>query len=137
MPEVFLVGACLVGLLLGFCQSFACYVPSIVGGPDSRDGPFKPTEFVKDTTVCSLLEQSLFGTLAVNFDKCRSDTLEPVCVLDTKYKTHKPLADDIAQVVAYAESKGCREAVLIYPQPVETALDERIGDIRARAAGRA
>jgi 5-methylcytosine-specific restriction endonuclease McrBC regulatory subunit McrC len=45
----------------------------------------------------------------------RSDTSEPVCVLDTKYKAHKSSSDDIAQVVAYAGSKSCKHAVLIYP----------------------
>jgi 5-methylcytosine-specific restriction enzyme subunit McrC len=37
-------------------------------------------------------------------------------VLDTKYKrSSQPSAEDVAQVVAYAQAKGCREAVLVYP----------------------
>lgn len=68
-------------------------------------------------------------------------------VLDTKYKrSSQPSAEDVAQVVAYAQAKGCREAVLVYPlretdgeifrarqrtatkQPAEI----RVGDIRVR-----
>jgi 5-methylcytosine-specific restriction enzyme subunit McrC len=56
-----------------------------------------------------------------------------LCVLDTKYKDeHTPSADDIAQVVAYAAAKGCRDALLIYPIDVPP-LDRYVGDIRVRA----
>ncbi|HZD11628.1 MAG TPA: restriction endonuclease, partial [Candidatus Binatia bacterium] len=42
----------------------------------------------------------------------------PRVVLDTKYRpVQRADAEDVAQVVAYAQSKGCRQAVLIYPQP--------------------
>ena len=41
---------------------------------------------------------------------------QPVAVIDTKYKSvTSPSADDVAQVVAYAESTGCHDAVLVYP----------------------
>ena len=63
----------------------------------------------------------------------RSDTSEPVCVLDTKYKAHKSSSDDIAQVVAYAGSKSCKHAVLIYPTAVEPVLDEYVGDVCVRS----
>jgi 5-methylcytosine-specific restriction enzyme subunit McrC len=63
----------------------------------------------------------------------RADTLEPVCVLDTKYKADKPHIEDIAQVVAYAESKACSHAVLIYPAPIEQSLNEKVGDVRVRS----
>jgi 5-methylcytosine-specific restriction enzyme subunit McrC len=54
-------------------------------------------------------------------------------VLDTKYKRIEyPSADDVAQVVAYAQAKGCHEAVLIYPIHLARPLDESIGDIRVR-----
>ena len=58
-------------------------------------------------------------------------------VLDTKYKTSGgpaagPVARDVAQVVAYAQGKGCREAVLIYPEPLSDTLDVHVGDIRVR-----
>ncbi len=62
-----------------------------------------------------------------------ADTLEPACVLDTKYKADKPHVDDIAQVVAYADSKVCRHAVLIYPYPTDQSLDENVGDVRVRS----
>ncbi len=56
----------------------------------------------------------------------------PVAVLDTKYKNpERPSERDVQQVVAYAESKGCREAVLVYP--AETPLDVRVGGIRVRS----
>jgi 5-methylcytosine-specific restriction enzyme subunit McrC len=55
-------------------------------------------------------------------------------VLDTKYKIPKqPAADDIAQVVAYAVSKNCHEAVLVYPAGLTHPLHEWVGDIRVRS----
>jgi len=46
-----------------------------------------------------------------------------VYVLDTKYKAPKnPSASDIEQVVAYAEAKGSKDAVLIYPIDLEAPL---------------
>lgn len=57
------------------------------------------------------------------------------CVLDTKYKQpDTPSNADISQVVTYAQLKGCRQAVLIYPEPLPHPLDENIGDIRVRSA---
>jgi 5-methylcytosine-specific restriction enzyme subunit McrC len=50
------------------------------------------------------------------------------CILDTKYKApDAPAAADISQVVAYAEAKGCNEAVLIYPIPLRSPLDAHVG----------
>jgi 5-methylcytosine-specific restriction enzyme subunit McrC len=55
-------------------------------------------------------------------------------ILDTKYKTPtQPAADDIAQVVAYAVSKNCHEAILVYPENLAYPLDEWVGDIRVRS----
>lgn len=55
----------------------------------------------------------------------------PMAVLDTKYKNpERPSERDVQQVVAYAESKGCREAVLVYP--AESHLDVLVGGIRVR-----
>jgi 5-methylcytosine-specific restriction enzyme subunit McrC len=55
------------------------------------------------------------------------------CVLDTKYKrTASPAQDDIFQIIAYAEAKGCDQAILIYPTPLAHPLDEQIGGIRVR-----
>jgi len=57
-----------------------------------------------------------------------------VAVLDTKYKNvGQPASDDIAQVVAYAEAKGCLEACLVYPTPLARPLDARVGAIRVRS----
>jgi 5-methylcytosine-specific restriction enzyme subunit McrC len=59
---------------------------------------------------------------------------EPVCVLDTKYKKPpKPATSDIAQVVAYAEAAGCRDAILLYPSPLDSPLDGSVGSIRVRS----
>lgn len=55
-------------------------------------------------------------------------TQQPLCVLDTKYKRPTtPAAGDIEQVVAYAVSKQCADAALIYPLDLEKALDTCIG----------
>ena len=60
---------------------------------------------------------------------------DPVMVLDTKYKSPEaPSTDDIGKITAYAVSKGCSEAVLIYPgslaKPVDTSMG---GGIRVRS----
>jgi len=58
----------------------------------------------------------------------------PLCVIDTKYKAPgSPSADDVAQVVAYAEAKGCRDAVLLYPVMPPAPLDIAVGDVRVRS----
>jgi 5-methylcytosine-specific restriction enzyme subunit McrC len=55
-------------------------------------------------------------------------------ILDTKYKTPKqPAADDIAQVVAYAVSKDCHEAILVYPEDLTHPLNVLVGDIQVRS----
>jgi 5-methylcytosine-specific restriction enzyme subunit McrC len=60
----------------------------------------------------------------------------PLSVIDTKYKTTEmPAAEDIAQVVAYAEAIGCREAILLYPAMLKAPFNERVGDIRVRSLG--
>ncbi len=61
-----------------------------------------------------------------------AETGAALCVLDTKYKApDKPSHADIFQIMAYAEVKHCREAVLIYPTPVP--FDERLGEMRVRS----
>jgi 5-methylcytosine-specific restriction enzyme subunit McrC len=61
-------------------------------------------------------------------------TQQAVCVLDTKYKRHPSAsADDVAQVVAYAASKRCQHAVLIYPVELSQPVNMRVGDIRVRS----
>ena len=53
----------------------------------------------------------------------------PVCVLDTKYKRPTtPAAGDVEQVVAYAVSKQCAEAALIYPTPLAKPIATCVGD---------
>jgi 5-methylcytosine-specific restriction enzyme subunit McrC len=56
-----------------------------------------------------------------------------LAVVDTKYKVpDSPSTDDVSQVVAYAEAKGCQEAVLVYPISLKRPLDTKIGKIRVR-----
>jgi 5-methylcytosine-specific restriction enzyme subunit McrC len=58
---------------------------------------------------------------------------QPLCVLDTKYKTPEaPSASDIAQVAAYAHSKGCKTAFLVYPAAVLRNNRAQVGDIEIR-----
>ncbi len=55
----------------------------------------------------------------------------PLAVLDTKYKLpDKPSQADISQVVTYAQAKGCRHALLIYPQPLPQPLHVAVGDVQ-------
>jgi 5-methylcytosine-specific restriction enzyme subunit McrC len=61
-------------------------------------------------------------------------TGKPLCVLDTKYKNARlPSTLDVQQVVAYAEAKGCREAVLVYPSSEARPFEARVGEIRVRS----
>lgn len=63
-----------------------------------------------------------------------SGNITPRYILDTKYKVPDfPANSDISQVVTYAVSKDCCEAVLVYPTSFKNQLDERIGDIRVRS----
>ena len=65
---------------------------------------------------------------------CDLETGEAICVLDTKYKCpSSPSNADISQVVTYAEVKGCKNAILVYPQDLESELNERLGEIRVRS----
>lgn len=76
------------------------------------------------------------GVVSFNIDIVLYDSTSgaPLCVLDTKYKTpDRPATDDISQVISYAVAKGCKDAVLIYPAPPATPLDEKIGGIRVRS----
>jgi 5-methylcytosine-specific restriction enzyme subunit McrC len=64
----------------------------------------------------------------------RTDTGAPVAVLDTKYKVAGgPTSDDFAQVVTYAQLKGCRDAMLVYPVPLARELDVTLRDVRVRS----
>ncbi|HMN30265.1 MAG TPA: hypothetical protein PKE45_19080 [Caldilineaceae bacterium] len=56
------------------------------------------------------------------------------CVIDTKYRSPggRPAAEEIAQVVAYAEATGAPEAILVYPTALARPLDAQLGRIRVR-----
>ena len=55
-------------------------------------------------------------------------TGHPLCLLDTKYKAPAaPDAADVQQVIAYAKTLGCREAVLVYPKALDRPLDDVVG----------
>ena len=59
---------------------------------------------------------------------------ETLCVLDTKYKRPQaPAQSDIEQAIAYAEAKGSREAILVYPIEIDRPIDVAIGRIRVRS----
>jgi 5-methylcytosine-specific restriction enzyme subunit McrC len=63
-----------------------------------------------------------------------AETGQARCVLDTKYKAReRPEPDDVAKIVAYAEMKGCNEAILVYPIPLSKPLDEPVGNIRVQS----
>ncbi|WP_339909876.1 McrC family protein [Symmachiella dynata] len=79
--------------------------------------------FVGSETLCFQIDLVLFDR---NLNR-------PVAVMDTKYKAKSsPSSDDIAQVVAYAESTGCREAVLIYPRHLPQSATFTVGKVRVR-----
>ncbi len=64
------------------------------------------------------------------------NTGRPVAVLATKYKPEdRPAAEDLEQIVAYAQAKGCREAILVYPITLPGQFNEPVGDIRVRSLG--
>lgn len=54
-------------------------------------------------------------------------------VLDTKYKIPTaPSMADVAQIIAYATTQGCTEAILIYPEPLQKSLNATVQNIRVR-----
>lgn len=58
-----------------------------------------------------------------------SSSGQTLCVLDTKYKrSDSPSADDIAQIVTYAEMMKCNKGVLIYPSAQTAPINIRIGE---------
>lgn len=55
-------------------------------------------------------------------------------VLDTKYKVPGKAANpDVSQVVTYAQAKGCRHAILIYPTPLPQPLDVHLHQLHVRS----
>jgi len=74
--------------------------------------------------------------LSFKIDLVLNDTLSgsTLCVIDTKYKAFgKPAPHDIAQVIAYAEMKSCKKALLVYPISLHKNLDEKIGNITVKS----
>ncbi|MEM7594886.1 MAG: restriction endonuclease [Cyanobacteria bacterium P01_A01_bin.83] len=60
---------------------------------------------------------------------CDRMTGKTLYVLDTKYKNPKqPSNSDIYQIITYATSQNCPRAILIYPQPLEVAIDRDLGN---------
>ncbi|MFC1709761.1 McrC family protein [Candidatus Omnitrophota bacterium] len=60
----------------------------------------------------------------------------PLCVLDTKYKApDTPSSSDLQEVMAYANSKMCKNAALVYPVNLPRPFDESMGqsDIHIRS----
>lgn len=57
------------------------------------------------------------------------------CVLDMKYKAYGEIEKpDFNQIVTYAVAKECKEAILIYPKPLDEPFDEKLpGNIRVRS----
>lgn len=75
------------------------------------------------------------GSLSFNIDLVLVDitTGQTRYVLDTKYKIPTaPATDDVAQIIAYATTQGCSEAILIYPEPLQRSLDTMVQHIRVR-----
>lgn len=75
-----------------------------------------------------------FGILKFKIDLIVYEvaTGKPRYILDTKYKL-KLTNDDVFQVVTYAVSKNCPQAVLVYPTPLTQSLDETLGNIHVRS----
>lgn len=78
----------------------------------------------------------LSDSLNFQIDLVLSDTTtgKTRYVLDTKYKAPKtPNSSDVQQVIAYAETKGTTEAILIYPQKLDQPLHIRPNQVRVRS----
>ena len=76
------------------------------------------------------------GSLYFEIDLVLSETGSEATryVLDTKYKvSDKAATDDIHQMISYAHTKGCSEAILLYPTPLRQPFDETIRGIRVRS----
>jgi 5-methylcytosine-specific restriction enzyme subunit McrC len=85
---------------------------------------------VKKTVYLSRQQGESFQIDLVLIDE-RSGLIK--MVLDTKYKNAaSPAADDISQVIAYADTVNCEEAVLIYPAPLKAPFDVQPGRTRVR-----
>ena len=63
-------------------------------------------------------------------------THEPLCVLDTKYKSPSkgPSTSDIFQINYYASMKQCKHAILVYPEKIPIPYDETKTGVRIRTS---
>ncbi|GIV76221.1 McrC family protein [Litorilinea aerophila] len=128
-------------------------------GPAYQEGDWEMVPFLVDVGqlferfVAAWLRQHLEPSLRVAVqERCPIDpagnryfTLDlviydtrsgrPRWILDTKYKpgADGPAPEDIAQVLAYAQAKGARDAALVYPMPLAQPLDTVINGIRVRS----
>ncbi|MBP5973775.1 restriction endonuclease [Brasilonema sp. CT11] len=65
---------------------------------------------------------------------CDAATSKILAVLDTKYKAPDKAADaDIHQMISYATTTQCNQAILIYPKQLTQPLDVKSDDIRIRS----
>lgn len=61
----------------------------------------------------------------------RTDSIHSV--LDTKYKSNEsPSPEDIAQIISYAQSNDCKDAILVYPIKLQYPFNGYSGDIHIR-----
>lgn len=60
------------------------------------------------------------------YDKTNNATLY---IIDTKYK-NTLVTDDIQQIIAYAVSVNCSQAVLVYPVIINNPVNQQIGNIQ-------
>ncbi len=76
------------------------------------------------------------GQVTFQIDLVLRDTDgQPTAVVDTKYKLpDRPATADISQIMAYAQARGCRSAVLVYPAPLPQPLDLTLDGMHIRSA---
>ena len=132
-----------------------CHFFLDTSGPSHRRGDHTIIPFLIDmpqlfeTFVAQWLEENLprrywvlpqhseklneAGTIVFRVDLVIWDGLldRPVCVMDTKYKTEGQ-SGDLQQAIAYAQAVGCQQAMLVYPAPLDSALEVRAQDITVR-----
>lgn len=91
-----------------------------------------PLEYeLREQCHVSLSEQERLQFI-IDLVLCDRRTRKPLCVLDTKYKKEEDgtAPDDIAQVMAYAATQGCKRAVLIYPSGQPKSLTKLGHEVR-------
>ena len=81
-----------------------------------------------------LIDPNLNINFRIDLSILERESQSCVFVIDTKYKVGNPKTEDIEQVAAYAEAKGCTEAILVYPECSGHRLHGRIGKINVKSA---